>query len=174
MKTILVTGPIAGGKSTVCAILKSRGYAVYDSDSRAKALYTEIPGLKERICSRLDINFEDLDIIFRDRDRRLLLEDILYPLVREDFERWKKEQDAPCVIFESANAWGKSQFDGCFDEVWLVKAPYGLRAGRNPKVGQRDAAQNFDSVRPDVVITNDGSPEQLKQNLEKILWKRQI
>lgn len=174
MKTILVTGPIAGGKSSVCSILKSRGYAVYDSDSRAKALYSKIPGLKERICNALDTTFDSLDIIFRDQVKRQKLEDILYPLVREDFEKWKDGQSSEEVIFESANAWGKPQFEGCFDEVWLVKAPYELRANRNTKALERDKIQNFDTVSPDIIIVNDGSLEQLEQKLEKILWKKQI
>ena len=37
--TILITGGIGSGKSVLSRYLESRGVPVYDSDSRAKALY---------------------------------------------------------------------------------------------------------------------------------------
>ena len=49
MKTFLVTGPIGSGKSEVCRYLASKGYPVYDCDSRTKGLYESVPGLKSRI-----------------------------------------------------------------------------------------------------------------------------
>ena len=45
MRTILVTGGIASGKSEVCAHLQAKGYPVYDCDSRTKGLYATVPGL---------------------------------------------------------------------------------------------------------------------------------
>ena len=38
MKTVLVTGLIGAGKSALCSLLAAKGYPVYDSDSRTKAL----------------------------------------------------------------------------------------------------------------------------------------
>ena len=38
MKTVLVTGLIGAGKSELCSLLAAKGYPVYDSDSRTKAL----------------------------------------------------------------------------------------------------------------------------------------
>lgn len=169
MKTILVTGPIGSGKSVVCKVLRGKGYPVYDSDSRAKALYTEIPGLKETIEKALGISFDDLGIIFRDRARRDTLESILYPLVRKDFERWKESQDSGVVFFESAVAACKPQFEGCFDCIWMVEAPLELRKTRNPKAVTRNASQDFSSIKADVTIVNDGNIEQLKQKIESIL-----
>ena len=39
LRTVVVTGGIGSGKSMVCALLAEKGIPVYDSDSRAKALY---------------------------------------------------------------------------------------------------------------------------------------
>ena len=174
MKTILVTGAIGSGKSAVCSILADKGFSIYDSDSRAKALYDEIPGLKDRICSRLGIEFDQLGIIFKDELRRTQLEEMLYPLVREDFERWRSGLKAETVFFESAVAAGKPQFRGCFDEIWLVSAPLGVRVKRNPNAALRNSLQDFSAVEADETIINDGTLEELKTKTEQILWKRQI
>ena len=44
MKTLIISGGIGSGKSVVAAIVRKRGIPVYDCDSRAKALYDEVPG----------------------------------------------------------------------------------------------------------------------------------
>lgn len=169
MKTILVTGPIGSGKSAVCKVLRSKGYPVYDSDSRAKALYTEIPGLKARIEKALGIDFDHIGIIFSDKAKRDALESILYPLVRKDFEQWRDSQNSGTVFFESAVAGGKSQFEECFDCIWMVDAPLELRKMRNSEAVTRDASQDFSSIKADITIVNDGNIEQLKRKIESIL-----
>ena len=64
MKTILVTGGIASGKSEVCRYLASKGLPVYDSDSRTKALYGSVPGLVERIEAAIGVPFAQIGVIF--------------------------------------------------------------------------------------------------------------
>ena len=49
MKTLVVTGGIGSGKSTVCRYFASRGIPVYDSDSRTRSLYDRCPELVSRI-----------------------------------------------------------------------------------------------------------------------------
>ena len=41
MRTLVVTGGIGSGKSTVCRYLALKGIPVYDSDSRARNLYED-------------------------------------------------------------------------------------------------------------------------------------
>lgn len=174
VKTILVTGAIGSGKSAVCSILADKGFSIYDSDSRAKALYEEIPGLKDRICSSLEIEFDQLGIIFKDENKRIRLEELIYPLLRKDFEQWRDSRQAETVFFESAVAASKTQFNGCFDEIWLVSAPLGVRISRNPKAVLRNSLQDFSALTADEIIVNDGTLEELKTKTEQILWKRQI
>ena len=64
MKTLLVTGPIGGGKSSVCRHMQSRGIPVYDCDSRTKRLYSTVPGLKERIEAALGIRWDEIGSVF--------------------------------------------------------------------------------------------------------------
>ena len=51
---IVVAGGIGCGKSVVCKMLASMGFAVYDCDSRAKAIMDEscdiIDGIASEIC----------------------------------------------------------------------------------------------------------------------------
>lgn len=177
MKTILVTGPIGSGKSEVCRILSSEGYAVYDADSRTKALYGKVPGLKRRIEEELGIPFSGLGIIFRDDARRRKLEDIVYPLVLEDMREWVDSirNDAgyrkDCVFIESAVALAKPLFDNIYDEIWMVEAPLELRKLRNPNAAERDGLQHFPSnAKISRIINNDSSLD----NLYKQIWKKQI
>lgn len=168
MKTILVTGPIGSGKSAVCRYLAGKGYPVYDSDSRAKALYEEVPGLKQTIESELGIPFSELHLIFTDAEKRKKLEDILYPLVAADIAEWKSTLDAPLALIESANALGRPLFDSLYDKVILVTAPYHTRVGRNPKTAMRNSIQSFDESLADWVIVNDGTKHELFEKIDRL------
>lgn len=169
MRTILVTGAIGSGKSAVCRYLSSKGYPVYDSDSRTKALYDKVPGLKEKIEEALGIPFGQLSVIFEDEGKRTLLEGIVYPLVVDDFVQWRSVQGRGTVFLESALALDKPVFDALYDEVWLVEAPYQTRLERNPKVAGRDALQHFDRSRADIVIENDSTKEELYKKIDLIM-----
>lgn len=170
MKTILVTGGIASGKSEVCRHLSERGFPVYDSDSRTKALYESVPGLKKRIEEAIGAPFSKIGIIFDDPARRESLERIVYPEVLADFLKWKASCNAGTVFFESAVALDKAVFDGQWDEVWLVTAPLEARLKRNPKAESRLSSQlEVDEARADALIVNDSSIEELHKKVDKLL-----
>lgn len=169
MRTILVTGAIGSGKSEVCRHLVSKGYPVYDSDSRTKALYESVPGLKGRIEEVLGVPFAEIGIIFSDPAKRAALEGIVYPLVVEDFCRWRQSRTSGTVFLESALMLEKRQFDGLYDEVWLVRAPLEIRTGRNPKVKERDALQTFDLSRVDRIIDNETTIDNLHSKIDRIM-----
>ena len=170
MKTVLVTGGIASGKSELCRYLSSKGFAVYDSDSRTKALYDSVPGLKERVEDALGVPFSEIGIIFSDDTRREKLEAVVYPEVLKDFLEWKSSQAGRAVFFESAVAASKPVFDGQWDEVWLVRAPLEARLERNPKTAGRLSSQTeLDATQADVVIDNDSSLEELHKKVDKLI-----
>ena len=169
-KTVLITGAIGSGKSAVCAHLRELGCPVYDCDSRTKALYESVPGLKARIEEALGIPFSELGIIFRDPVKRRALEDVVYPEVLKDLAAWKAEQAADLLFMESAIALEKPAFDGSYDAVWLVRAPYETRLSRNPDVAIRSALQALvDPQRADAVIDNDSSLEDLNKQIDKLI-----
>lgn len=172
MKTILVTGGIASGKSEVCAELSRLGWPVYDSDSRTKALYDSVPGLRARVEQAIGRPFAEIGIIFEDASARAALEAVVYPEVLRDFIAWREAlpADAPAAVFESAVALDKAQFEGLFDEVWLVQAPLGARLSRNPKAARRLAAQqDIDPSRADRIVVNDGSLQALRHRTDVLV-----
>lgn len=171
MKTYLVTGPIGGGKSSVCRHLAARGFRVYDCDSSVKAMYESVPGLKARIEDALGISWDMIGIIFSDEQKRLKLESIVYPLLTEDILKWKKAAGDDAVFIESAIALDKPALDGLYDEVILVRAPYEQRAARNPKAVERDSIQSYDESRVNYTIDNDSTLEELFIKTDKLLCR---
>ena len=171
MKTFLVTGPIGSGKSEVCRYLASKGYPVYDCDSRTKGLYESVPGLKSRIETALGIDWSEIGIIFSDSGRRETLERIVFPLLADDIRAWKSGLDSRLAFIESAIATEKKEFDGLYDGVLLVTADYSLRCGRNPKAAQRDSLQTFDLSGAYWVLENDSTIEELHLKTDDILCR---
>lgn len=171
MRTILVTGPIGSGKSAVCRYLASLDFPVYDCDARTKMLYSLVPGLKCSIEERLGLPWSQIGTVFSEPDKLRTLEEMVYPYVVEDLKAWKAAQTAPVVFVESAVALDKPQFDGLYDGVLLVTAPYGLRAQRNPKAAERDALQRFDPARADLTVDNDGTKEELQLKIRQLICK---
>ncbi len=171
MKTILVTGPIGSGKSEACRYLASLGFPVYDCDSRTKLLYSLVPGLKCRIEDALELRWEQIGTVFSDPAKLARLESVVYPYVLEDLRGWIAAQTAPLRFVESAIALGKPQFDGLFDRVVLVTAPYEVRLARNPKAAERDALQSFDPARIVFTVVNDTTPEEMFIQIRKLICK---
>jgi len=171
MRTILVTGPIGSGKSKACRYLSSLDFPVYECDARTKLLYSLVPGLKCSIEERLDLPWERIGEVFADPGKLHTLEEMVYPHVVEDLKAWKSAQTAPLLFVESAIALDKPQFDGLYDAVLLVTAPYELRAQRNPKAAERDALQAYDPVRIDYRLDNDGTLEELYIKIRQLICK---
>lgn len=171
MDTILVTGGIASGKSVVCRYLESKGFPVYDSDSRTKALYESVPGLKQRIEEAIGIPFSRIAVIFEYPAKREALEALVYPLVVEDIRNWKAEHaGSPLVFIESAIALDKPIFDGLYDKVWLVTAPVQQRLLRNRHTAERAVTQRLpDPSEADATITNDSTLESLYEQIDKLI-----
>lgn len=170
MERVLITGLIGSGKSVLSRELERRGYPVYDSDSRTKALYASVPGLEQRIFEATGLNYSTLSGIFSDPEKLEKLEAIVHPLVRADFERFAKDSGCDVVFFESAVADSKRYFDGVFDKVVLVRADGDLRKRRNPKAEVRSAFQTEPS-RYDILIENNGSLEELYSKIDLLFSK---
>ncbi len=171
MRTILVTGPIGSGKSEVCKYLASLGFPVYECDARTKMIYSLVPGLKCSIEERLGLPWSEIGRVFAEPDKLRMLEEMVYPHVLEDLKAWKAAQKTSLLFVESAIALDKPQFDGLYDKVLLVTAPYEVRVQRNPKAAERDALQAFDSARADWVLENEGTKEELNIKIRQLICK---
>lgn len=171
MRKILVTGKIASGKSEVCRHLEAAGFPVYDSDSRARALYDTVPGLRAGLEARLGLPFSRWNEVFSDPAKLNILESAVHPIVLEDFLDWAGRQTSDTVIFESALALDRPLFKEVFDIVVMVRAPLGMRVLRNSKAAGRDRFQTCDSSEADYIIDNDSDMESLYRQTDILISK---
>lgn len=141
MKVLVVTGGIGSGKSSVCRILHDKyGLPVYDADSQAKRLYVDVPSLLADMENSLGMSLRDefgdfnpaelSKIIFKDPMALRKVEDLLFPVLLDDFNSWKNRCSTDWVVFESATILEKPYFSGFGDVVMLVDAPMSLRKER--------------------------------------------
>lgn len=198
MKVLIVTGGIGSGKSLVSRMLtECYGIPVYEADTRAKALYAEIPSMLDEIESVLEVVLRDdsgnfipqklAKVIFTDSDSLKKVEDILFPQLQRDFFNWAELQGKEVVALESATLLEKTQFDGFGDIVLVVDAPKSLRLSRacsrdgqdEAGILERMSAQPLMNLisdgacceRVDHVIVNDSTIEVLQQKLREFIEK---
>ena len=184
-----MTGLIGSGKSAVCALLRERGIPVYDSDARTKRLYSRSIGLVENLEKALGRPLRDIEgkldrralaqAIFSSDDARAVVERIVYPLVLKDFKRWRaRQKGAPFVVLESAVILEKPLFDGLAQAAVLVTAPEDVRLQRvmrrdhapEDAVRARMAAQKIPREKVSMTLSNDSTPEKLKETVEQVFF----
>ncbi|PWD97699.1 dephospho-CoA kinase [Marinilabilia rubra] len=143
MQKIGVTGGIGSGKSTVCRIFETMKIPVYYADLRARRLiekderiiqgYKKLFGDEAYDAGILDRNFV-AGKVFADPSLLRRVNELVHPVVREDFKAWIAIQEADYVIQEAAVLLESGGYK-TLDKVILVSAPKELRLSR---VIQRD------------------------------------
>ncbi|WP_299317545.1 dephospho-CoA kinase [uncultured Maribacter sp.] len=138
MIIIGLTGGIGSGKSTVATMFKELSVPVYDSDQRAKYLMNTSVIINKQLVQLLgDEAYEKGKLnrpyiaakVFNDSELLAKLNNIVHPVVRQDFIDWTNEQDSCYVIQETALLFeNKSQ--ELYDDVILVTAPKEIRIER--------------------------------------------
>lgn len=143
MKRIGLTGGIGSGKSYIAGIFEKMGYPVYYSDAQSKALTDTHPVIREKLVARFgkEIYIEQglnrkllAEFIFASEEHRLFVNELIHPLVRNNFEHWCSEQRSPIVFNEAAILFETGAYRQ-FNGTLLVVAPLELRIQR---VMQRD------------------------------------
>lgn len=147
--SIGITGGIGSGKSYICRIVETMGYPVFYSDSEAKKIITSNPsavtGLKElfgeEAYSQGNLNKDFLaDQIFTNPALREKMNDLVHPLVRQEYHDWAKSTASKIVFNEAAILFETGSYKS-FDKTILVVAPKELRVER---VKKRDQANEED------------------------------
>ncbi|OFK34675.1 dephospho-CoA kinase [Staphylococcus sp. HMSC065C10] len=190
-KVIGLTGGIATGKSTVSELLTAFGFKVVDADIAArKAVAKGTKGLEQVRAAFGDSAITDEgemdrkyvgEIVFNHPEKRLELNDIVHPIVREIMEEEKQSclnqgydviMDIP-LLFEN-------ELQNIVEEVWLVYTSESIQIERLMERNQlslEDAkARVYSQISidkksrmADHVIDNLGDKLELKQNLEQLL-----
>lgn len=186
-KIIGLTGGIGSGKTTIASFFKAARIPIYIADDAGKKVMQEalvLNSIKE-VFGNIVFNDGILDraelakIVFSDPEKLQILNKIVHPAIKQDFELWLKQNDkAQYVIYEAAILFESNKYKDC-DVIVSVVAPLETRINR---VLERDAttrdlvlkrinAQWTDAQRvekSDFVIENI-SLESSKQEVDKIL-----
>ncbi|CAH0335613.1 Dephospho-CoA kinase [Flavobacterium sp. CECT 9288] len=186
-KIIGLTGGIGSGKTTIAGFFKTAGIPVFIADDAGKKVMQDekvLNSIKE-VFGALVFKGGILDraelakIVFSDPEKLQVLNKIVHPAIKQDFELWLKQNDkAQYVIYEAAILFESDKYKDC-DVIISVVAPLETRINR---VLERDAttrdhvlkrinAQWTDAQRvekSDFVIENI-SLESSKQEVDKIL-----
>lgn len=137
-KIIGLTGGIGSGKTTIANHLKSLGIPVYNSDEQAKKiLYLPETLQSLKIFFGIDIFTHNLfdkkklsKLVFSDPEKLKLLNQIIHPAVKVDFNKWLNlNSNAPLVIKEAAILFESGSYKDC-DTIILITAPQELRIQR--------------------------------------------
>ena len=169
-----ITGGIGTGKSTVSKILIALGYPVYFSDDRAKWLMennqqlvaelTRLIGDETYIAGKLNRSFI-AEKLFSNSQLKEKINELVHPVVRNDFNDWADSQQAPLLFQESALLVETGAYQ-LFDALIVVTAPLEQRIKRIQKrdgisineINMRLTNQLAESEKiavADYVITND-------------------
>ncbi len=191
MLLVGLTGGIGSGKSTVARLLERRGAVVFDADVLAReAVEPGTPGhtaVIERFGANVLAPGGELDrealasIVFADPAARRDLEAIVHPEVRRRFAEGTEEyQDTERVVVFSAPLLVETGMHSAFDLLVVVSASTATQIDRlmrdrgmsEETVRSRIAAQATPEARAevaDVLLDNEGSLEELHQQVER-LW----
>ncbi|MGB2461074.1 MAG: dephospho-CoA kinase [Flavobacteriaceae bacterium] len=143
MVQLAVTGNMGCGKTTICEMLISQGIPVYFSDNRAKELMNQDQSLIQHIQKRFGkesyrnglLNRKWLaERVFKDSKALNDLNNLVHPVVHQDYNEWVNQQSQDVVAYESAIVLEHGN-EGKFDAVILVSCPEKLRLER---IQQRD------------------------------------
>lgn len=138
MYKVGLTGGIGSGKSKVAELLRNMGVAVYDSDTRAKALMANDTALREALIEAFGAECYTSDglnrpwlaeRVFNTPDELKRLNAIVHPAVMLDFAEWAMQQSGEYVVMESAILL-ETGLESHVDVVVAVMAPRELRLER--------------------------------------------
>ncbi|MFN3801495.1 dephospho-CoA kinase [Belliella pelovolcani] len=153
-ETLLVgiTGGIGSGKSTVAQIFSILGIPVYHADDRAKWLMTNDTGLKTKILEvfgeksysdKGELNRTFLaSEIFGNIEKTQLINSLVHPVVKADFEAWALDQKSAYVLKEAALLFETGPAEE-LDFVITVSSPLRVRINR---ILLRDPHRNEEQI----------------------------
>ncbi|GGH98306.1 dephospho-CoA kinase [Mammaliicoccus vitulinus] len=190
-----LTGGIATGKSTASNILKEHGFYIVDADiASRKAVEKNSTGLKQvqevfgdQAIIDGEMNRQYVgSVVFKDEAMRLKLNNIIHPIVRDIMDAEKKFglekgknviMDIP-LLFEN-------KLQDTVDETWLVYTTEETQISRlkqRNQLSDDEATSRIQSQMPieekkqlaDEIIDNNGTLEELAQNIETLIESKHL
>ena len=191
MIRIALVGNIASGKSTVEKFLTEKyGFSVLDTD---KACHFLLEKLSTKIIQEFK-NYEILDengrlsreklgkIVFYNEDLKTKLENILYPNLRVEINRYFEEHKSEEIVFVAIPLLFEANMENLFDKIMFVYCNDEIRLERLIKRNNytreyaqkrlnSQLSQEKKVEKSDIIIQNNSDKIALEQEIDKALNK---
>lgn len=144
-----ITGGIGSGKTTVCEIIRSLGFPVFNSDLAARECLMEDEAVRNEISrvfgESLIVNGKPdriklAEIVFSSKEKLEQLNAIIHPKVKSRFLEWKNRQTSKLIFKEAAILIESGSYLDC-DKILVVTAPENRRMERVMKRDSLDEMQ---------------------------------
>lgn len=182
MLKIGITGNIASGKSELEKILKNEGFKVLCLDYITHLIYENDKEFQKELINIFNTTnrSEISKIVFDDKNKLKLLENIIYPKIKNLMDDFFIENKDEKFIFVSAAMLFEAGFDTYFDKIIFISADYNLRLERLIKrnnltlneAKKRMASQDSEEnkiKKSNYIIYNNLSLENLAYDAKKII-----
>ena len=183
-----ITGKIASGKSTVLKLIKEKGIKIFSADEEVARLYTQESVKKGliNIFGEAVLN-DDLTIskpfiknaIFNNAELKKKLEDYIHPLVKHSIQSFISKSKTEKLIVVEVPLMFEQKIHTLFDYILGIDCSYTTQVAhlnaRGSKSIETDLIINqsnkFDKnvSKCHYILNNDGSLEELKEELDSIL-----
>ena len=184
-----LTGGLGAGKSEALKALGELGAATLSTDAVVHELYAAdelrdavVERFGEEVApgGRLDRS-KVAERVFGDEEGRKWLEGVLWPRVGERVASWKAEVDQadppPPIAVVEVPLLFESGMEAAFDSTIAVVADESVRAERADARGHAEVAsrtarqlsQDEKAARADHVVRNDGTLDELREELSRVL-----
>lgn len=192
MMVVGLTGGLATGKSLAAEAFRRLGAAVLSADQIAREVTAAGTPAVRRIADELGEEFVRPDgsldrsalgeYVFRNAEARRRLEAIVHPPVlerlRQEIERYRNLGGSPEVLVVEVPLLYEVGIADWFDKVVVVAAPEKAQVARvmaRERVSQEEALRRVQAQMPlelkmqraDVVIRNEGAPEDLEEAVQR-------
>lgn len=134
-----ITGGIGSGKTTAANVFEKLGVPIYIADEKARALTAENDQILSYIRKTYgddvfdgegNLNRKALgEAVFGNKEKLDELNNVIHPMVAQDFKSWGREQSTPYVLKEAAVLFESGTYTDC-DYVILVVASRETRIQR--------------------------------------------
>jgi dephospho-CoA kinase len=186
-----LTGGIATGKSTVSEILEDLNIEVIDADEIVHNVleYKDVlKKIEEVFGGKVINNNGKVDrkklgkIVFENNKKLKKLEAITHPKILEIIAHKIKKSESELIVLDAPLLF-ESSLDDKVDETWVIYANEKIqikRLKKRDKLNKKEALDRINSQmdldkkveKADVVINNEGTIEDLKKKIKKLIQNR--
>lgn len=183
-----LTGGIASGKTTVSKIFKELGAKIIDADIKAKEISQRedvVSEIKNIFGNKIldgngEINRNKIkEIVFSDKEKLKMLNNLIHPKVIEEFKKIKENADKNDIIIFDIPLLFETGMDKVCDKIMLVFVDINTQIKRmieRDNITEELAVKIINSQmsldeklkKSEIHIENNGTIENLREKAEKI------